>query len=170
MNRSSIAPTAQPTVIKQQYDALNVWDFENEWQTKFCSCNPAGRCCFSCFCSCCMGCKLAKRIGEPAIIGCLPCSFPYLRTKLRTARRIEGYCCSDFCASCVCCNAFSATQMANELEAQGLWDVPKPPKRNNKHHRNDRNDRFDRNDRSDRNDRTDRTDRNDRFNQHNDYN
>ena len=37
-----------------------------------------------------MGCKLAKYLGEASVIGCfLPCSLQYLRTKLRTARRIE---------------------------------------------------------------------------------
>lgn len=45
--------------------------------------------CFACFCPCCMGCKLAKRLGESSAIGCCPCTLQYLRTKLRTARRIE---------------------------------------------------------------------------------
>lgn len=45
--------------------------------------------CFACFCSCCMGCKLAKNLGETTIIGCFPCALGYLRTKLRTARRIQ---------------------------------------------------------------------------------
>ena len=45
--------------------------------------------CYSCFCCCCMGCSLAKHLGETTIIGCCPFSTCYLRTKLRTARRIE---------------------------------------------------------------------------------
>jgi hypothetical protein len=45
--------------------------------------------CFACFCPWCMGCKLAKHLGESTIIGCCPGSLQYFRTKLRTARRIE---------------------------------------------------------------------------------
>ena len=33
--------------------------------------------------------KLAGKLGETAAIGCCPGSLSYLRTKLRTARRIE---------------------------------------------------------------------------------
>ena len=45
--------------------------------------------CFSCFCMCCMGCKLSKNLGESSIAGCWPGSVQYMRTKLRTARRIQ---------------------------------------------------------------------------------
>jgi hypothetical protein len=45
--------------------------------------------CFALFCPWCMGCSLAKRLGESSIIGCCPGSATYLRTKLRTARRID---------------------------------------------------------------------------------
>ena len=48
--------------------------------------------CFACFCCCCMGCKVAKHLGETTIIGCLPCSIPYMRTKIRVARRIKVSC------------------------------------------------------------------------------
>ncbi len=33
-----------PTVIKQQYNTQNVWDFENHWQSKLFSCKPISRC------------------------------------------------------------------------------------------------------------------------------
>lgn len=42
-----------------------------------------------------MGCKVAKHLGEATIIGCLPCSIPYLRTKIRVARRIEVIYCQS---------------------------------------------------------------------------
>ncbi len=45
--------------------------------------------CFACFCPCCMNCKLAKHLGESSAIGCCPGSLSYLRTKLRTARRVQ---------------------------------------------------------------------------------
>ena len=45
--------------------------------------------CFACFCPCCMGCKLAKNMGESSVIGCFPGSWFYLRTKIRAARRID---------------------------------------------------------------------------------
>ncbi|CAF0811303.1 unnamed protein product [Rotaria sordida] len=133
MNRGH-NPNVHPAVVKQQYDPHNVWDFENQWRTKLFSCKPTGQCCFACFCSCCMGCKLSKRLGESAILGCFPCSLSYFRTKLRTARRIEGGCCGDYCASNFCM-ACTANQMANELESQGLWDAPKTRKT---HPRNER--------------------------------
>lgn len=100
--------------------------------------------CFACFCCCCMGCKLAKHLGEATIIGCLPCSIPYLRTKIRVARRIkvscsvigsvhcllgysQGSCIGDCCAS-ECCLPCVTTQIAAELESQGMWDPPKAVK------------------------------------------
>ncbi|CAF1212467.1 unnamed protein product [Adineta steineri] len=128
-----------PAVLKHEYNPHNVWDFDKQWQTKFCSCQPTGRCIFACFCSCCMGNKLAKYMGEKGIIGCFPCSLPYLRTKLRTARRIEGSCCEDYWAS-NCCMACTATQLANELETQGLWDVSKTNK--SKHVRIDHSNQY----------------------------
>ncbi|UJR14832.1 hypothetical protein I4U23_001817 [Adineta vaga] len=127
MSRTILTQHNHATAYKRQYDPHNVWDFENQWHTKLCSCSPIGRCCYACFCSCCMGRKLAKYSGENPFIGCMPCSLPYLRTKLRTARRIEGSCCEDYCASHYCM-ACTATQIANELESQGLWDVTKTSK------------------------------------------
>ena len=38
---------------------------------------------------CCMGCKLSKNLGESSLAGCWPGSVQYMRTKLRTARRIK---------------------------------------------------------------------------------
>ncbi|CAF2665954.1 unnamed protein product [Rotaria sp. Silwood2] len=136
MSRATHPHNFHPTIVKQQYNPHDVWAFENQWQTKLFSCKPMSRCCFACFCFCCMGCKLAKRLGETTIIGCCPCSLAYLRTKLRTARRIEGSCCGDLCASDCCC-ACVATQMASELESQGMWDISEPKKS-----KNPRNERY----------------------------
>ena len=106
-HRFSYSKPVQPPIFKQQYDPETVWHFHNEWNTKFCGCKPTSRCkfvlvhrrsartpsfylgCYACFCCCCMGCDIAKAEGEPAVCGCCPCCFPYLRTKLRVARRIE---------------------------------------------------------------------------------
>jgi len=127
---------SHPAVVKQQYDAQNVWNFENKWRHDLCNCQPCGRCCFACFCACCMGCKLAKRVGETPVIGCcVPCTLCYVRTKLRTARRIDGSCCGDLCQSFPCCASCSANQLAHELDSQGLWDTSKTRKT---HPRNDR--------------------------------
>ncbi|CAF0986545.1 unnamed protein product [Rotaria magnacalcarata] len=124
-----------PAVIKQQYDSYNVWEFENKWEAGLCGCKPASRCCFACFCPCCMGCKLASRLGETAIIGCCPCTLCYLRTKLRTARRIDGFCCGDLCSTWAC-GPCAATQLAFELDHQGLWEQEAAKK--NKPVRNER--------------------------------
>ncbi len=56
---------------------------------------------------------------------------------------LKGSCLGDICAS-DCCMACTATQMVNELESQGMWDVPKA--------------------------KTDKEIRNYRLNQNNDYN
>ncbi|CAF3332854.1 unnamed protein product [Rotaria socialis] len=120
MNRG-FNQTVQPAVVKQQYDAERVWDFENHWRSDLFDCKPWGQCCLFCCCGCCMGCKLSKRLGESAIIGCCPCALSYFRTKLRTARRIEGGCCGDFCAT-NCCMGCAGNQLANELNSQGLWE------------------------------------------------
>ncbi|CAF3677154.1 unnamed protein product [Adineta steineri] len=114
--------SSHPSVVKQQYDNYNVWNFENQWRADLFACKPCGRCCGACICPCIIGCKLAKALGESSIIGCCPGSLSYFRTKLRTARRIEGSCCGDYWAS-ACCGACVATQLSNELESQGLWDT-----------------------------------------------
>ncbi|CAF1217170.1 unnamed protein product [Rotaria magnacalcarata] len=126
MNRG-FNQTVQPAVVKQQYDPERVWDFENRWRSDLFDCKPWSQCCLFCCCGCCMGCKLSKRLGESAIIGCCPCALPYFRTKLRTARRIEGGCCGDFCAT-NCCMPCAGNQLANELDSQGLWDDKKSRK------------------------------------------
>lgn len=126
MNRQPYQ-TNHPAVVKQQYDSHNVWAFENPWRSELFDCKPWGQCCFACFCSCCMQCKLAKHLGESSWIGCCPGSLPYMRTKLRTARRIPGTCCGDSCASSFC-SPCTANQLANELKSQGLWDLPKSRK------------------------------------------
>ncbi|CAF1042114.1 unnamed protein product [Adineta steineri] len=81
--------SSHPSVVKQQYDNYNVWNFENQWRADLFACKPCGRCCGACICPCIIGCKLAKALGESSIIGCCPGSLSYFRTKLRTARRIE---------------------------------------------------------------------------------
>jgi hypothetical protein len=118
-NRLSFSTNnVHPTVVKQQYDTHNVWHFENQWRAKLFGCKPMSRCklsrqnefieyicslvcqgCYACFCPCCLGCQLAKHLGETSIIGCCPCSVQYFRTKLRTARRIEVCSTNDYCST-----------------------------------------------------------------------
>ncbi|CAF1205769.1 unnamed protein product [Adineta ricciae] len=112
--------SSHPSVVKQQYDTHNVWNFENQWRTELFSCKPCSQFLCAWCCGMCFGCKIAKSMGESSIIGCCPGSLSYFRTKLRTARRIEGSCCGDYWATS-CCGPCVANQIANELEFQGLW-------------------------------------------------
>ncbi|CAF3914821.1 unnamed protein product [Rotaria sordida] len=122
----------QPNILRQQQQqqpqvnivvtepGQDVWQFEHPWSTTLCSCCTNMKlCCFAFFCPCCFEYKLYKQAGEN-ICGCMcPGSRFALRTKIRTAFRIEGDLCNDCCVStfCPCC---SAIQMARELYYQGL--------------------------------------------------
>ncbi|CAF3246135.1 unnamed protein product [Rotaria sp. Silwood2] len=90
----------QPIKIRQQQTphvnvvvtqpGRDVWEFEHPWSTKLCSCCANMKlCCFAFFCPCCFEYKLYKRAGEN-ICSCLcPGSRFALRSKIRTAFRIE---------------------------------------------------------------------------------
>ncbi|CAF0929629.1 unnamed protein product [Rotaria sordida] len=98
----------------------NVWDFEHPWSSKLCSCcADTSQCCFAFCCSWCFECRLFKRAGESMWISLNPCAKFALRSKVRTAFRIEGDLCEDCCAStfCPCC---AAIQLERELIYQGL--------------------------------------------------
>ncbi|CAF1311750.1 unnamed protein product [Rotaria sordida] len=98
----------------------NVWDFEHPWSSKLCSCcADTSQCCFAFCCSWCFECRLFKRAGESMWTSLNPCAKFALRSKVRTAFRIEGDLCEDCCAStfCPCC---AAIQLERELIYQGL--------------------------------------------------
>jgi len=89
----------------------NVWEFEHPWSTTLCSCcQNTKECnsqlffphrqlfffnctiytgCFAFFCPCCFECKLYKRAGESMWTCCCPGGRFALRSKIRTAFRIE---------------------------------------------------------------------------------
>lgn len=84
----------------------NVWEFEHPWSNTLCSCcTNVKQCnklfikisliyflfkgCFAFFCPCCYECKLYKRAGESMWTCCCPGARLALRSKIRTAFRIE---------------------------------------------------------------------------------
>jgi len=129
-------PHVRPKVIQQQFDSQTVWHFDNHWSQSFCQCTPCSRCCFACFCFPCFMCKVSKNMGEHMCVGCCPLTSLAFRTKLRTARRIEGSFLGDCCAATFC-SCFSALQLSHELETQGLWaDLFGSKQRQHHHQRN----------------------------------
>lgn len=86
----------------------NVWAFEYPWSTDLCSCcQNTKQCsmicavplllmnqlirlgCYAFFCPCCFQCELFKRSGENMWACICPGALYALRTKIRTAFRIE---------------------------------------------------------------------------------
>ncbi|CAF4043835.1 unnamed protein product [Rotaria sp. Silwood2] len=68
----------------------NVWDFEHPWSSKLCSCcTNTPQCCFAFCCPCCFECRLFKRAGESMWTSLTPGARYALRSKMRTAFRIE---------------------------------------------------------------------------------
>ncbi|CAF1389615.1 unnamed protein product [Rotaria sordida] len=94
----------------------NPWDFEYPWSHGLCGCTKqCDETCYSIWCYPCFICHLTWRMNESCwMTCCLPGSLPILRTKMRTAFRIEGSYFSDFCVA-ECCPLCAALQMANEL-------------------------------------------------------
>ncbi|CAF1291943.1 unnamed protein product [Rotaria sp. Silwood1] len=98
----------------------NVWDFEYPWSNKLCSCcTDMTQCCFAFCCLCCFECRLFKRAGENMWTSLAPGARYALRSKIRTAFRIEGDLCEDCCVS-TCCPCCSVIQIERELHYQGL--------------------------------------------------
>ncbi|CAF1508663.1 unnamed protein product [Adineta steineri] len=110
---------AQVNVVISQ-PGRTVWDFEHPWSTKLCSCCSNGKeCCCGFFCLCCYECKLHKRAGEHMCTCMCPGARFALRSKIRTAFRIEGNLINDCCVS-TCCPCCTAIQLTRELYYQGL--------------------------------------------------
>ncbi|CAF3100359.1 unnamed protein product [Rotaria socialis] len=98
----------------------NVWEFEHPWSTTlFSCCTNMKQCCFAFFCPCCFEYQVYKRAGETGCTCLCPAARFALRSKIRTAFRIEGDLCNDCCIStfCPCCTTI---QLNRELYYQGL--------------------------------------------------
>lgn len=98
----------------------NVWDFEHPWSHELCSCaDDMKQCCFAFCCPCCFECKLYKRAGESIWTCMCPGANFALRSKIRTAFRIQGDLINDCCVTS-CCPCCSSIQVNRELAFQGL--------------------------------------------------
>ncbi|CAF1684431.1 unnamed protein product [Adineta ricciae] len=98
----------------------SVWDYEHPWSTELCSCcSDCKQCGFAFFCSCCFEYKLHKRAGEKTCTCLCPGSRFALRSKIRTAFRIQGDLIDD-CCTATCCPCCTSIQLTRELHYQGL--------------------------------------------------
>ncbi|CAF4695915.1 unnamed protein product [Rotaria socialis] len=81
---------AQVSVVVTQ-PGRSVWEFEHPWSHALCSCCTDGKqCCFAFFCPCCFEYALYKRAGETCWACLCPGARYALRSKIRTAFRIES--------------------------------------------------------------------------------
>lgn len=71
----------------------NPWEFEHPWVRGLCNCTEqCDELCYSFCCYPCFSCHLAWRLNESCWIACcLPGYLAILRTKVRTAFRIEVF-------------------------------------------------------------------------------
>lgn len=71
----------------------NPWDFEYPWSRGLCSCKKqCDEACYALWCYPCFACQLAWRLNESCwITCCVPGSLAILRTKIRTAYRIDVF-------------------------------------------------------------------------------
>ncbi|UJR09307.1 hypothetical protein I4U23_013550 [Adineta vaga] len=99
----------------------SVWDFEHRWSTELSSCCSNSRqcSCYAFFCFCCFEYKLYKRAGEKTCTCICPGSRFALRSKIRTAFRIQGNLMND-CCTATCCPCCTSIQLTRELHNQGL--------------------------------------------------
>ncbi|CAF1234442.1 unnamed protein product [Rotaria magnacalcarata] len=109
-----------PTHIQQKQPTSGVqhnpWDFEYPWSQDLCTCKThCDETCYAIWCYPCFSCQLAWRMNESCwVTCCVPGSLAILRTKIRTAFRIDGSYAADFCVA-ECCPCCATLQMAGEL-------------------------------------------------------
>ena len=91
MNDERIQSTSYIQLQPDTSIQYNPWSFENAWSQGLCDCaENCEEACYGIFFYPCFSCHLAWRMNESCwITCCVPCSLAILRTKLRTAFRID---------------------------------------------------------------------------------
>jgi len=116
------------SVTKQPGGSGDLYPFNGNWhQTELCGpfCKACPKSAMSCFCNPCFTARLTRRVGDHLLTCCLnPCSLMAVRTKVRTAYKIQGSLIED-CYTTVCCVCpCTAWQINHELDHQ---QVPAKP-------------------------------------------
>ncbi|CAF0878242.1 unnamed protein product [Adineta ricciae] len=116
-------PAYAPQQVAVQPRDLNyLFAFKNEWNRPlFSSFKPCPKSALACFCTPCYTAKVIDRTNDNYCTGfCNPWSLMALRTKVRTAFRIQGNLVED-CLVATCCTAPCAIlQIDHELDCQGI--------------------------------------------------
>ncbi|XP_046553656.1 cornifelin homolog [Haliotis rubra] len=95
-----------------------------DWSSGLFGCfDDIGTCLCGTFCSLCLECQVAMKMGEHCCVPvCVPGAIITMRTGMRERHHIHGgmlndCCMSSFCGACVLC------QLARELKHTGEWQL-----------------------------------------------
>ncbi|UJR14831.1 hypothetical protein I4U23_001816 [Adineta vaga] len=104
--------------------AGELYPYSGQWhETLFGSFKPCPRSAYACLCGPCYLSQLSDRVGEHKLACCIvPGTLLAIRTKVRTAYKIEGTLIKDCLVTSCCVGACASMQIEKELDHR---NVPK---------------------------------------------